>query len=205
MDDFEKYEAGEITQQEIMDAVLNTVSTEHPNVVRVMDALRYESDRGVALAGVAFVDEILKNLLETYFKFGVKRFGAVRDQKAVIKSARELLSFKDLGSFYTKLNLAYVLGLLSQKTFHNLKIAGNIRNDFAHQLDVSNFNDEPVKQKVKRLRVPLDAIESSDPDETNKLLFVAALGGALTLVVGLTTMLEKGIPIHRMIIFEDDT
>lgn len=202
--DFGRYEAGEITQEELMNSVLETVSTEHPNVLRVMHALEGESDRGVALAGVAFVDEILKNLLNTYFKFGVKRFGAVRDEETVVKSANELLSLKDLGGFYTKLNLAYVLGLLGQKTFHNLKVAGNIRNDFAHHLDVSDFNNELIKQKVKRFKGPLEAVGSSDPNETNKLLFVAALGGALTLVVGLTTMLEKGIPIHKMIIFEDD-
>ncbi len=205
MSNFANYLSGEITQEELTASLLENFTPEHPKIVEMMAALKNESDRGIALAGLAFFDEALKELLLEYFKFGVSRFGVERTEKGVISAGKELLRFENLGNYFNKLNLAYVLGLIQETTFEDLKVAGNIRNKFAHHINISSFKDKRISSLLKNIKMPLEGIENFGPDEIDRHTFVGFLGGAFVIVVGMTTMLQKGFPVHMMNLRETDS
>ena len=195
---------GKISQEELKSSILEEVSVKGTKATTVMGALINESDRGVALAGLAFFDKALEELLLEYFRFGVGRFGYVRTTESVEKSAKQLFQFGNMGSFNIKLNLAHAIGLLEEETLENLKMANRIRNRFAHDLEVSSFDNPVIIQLVSNLKTDFEPEDSESLREANKHRFVYALGAAFTLVIGMTAMLQRGLPIHLVMMSESE-
>lgn len=104
-------------------------------VTRVRSMLTRESDRGCALTGAAFLDEALADLLRAHF---------VKD------SASDEMLDGPLGSFSARIAMCRCLGLLSETTTRNLNLIRKIRNDFAHQVEVS-FDSAPIAARCKEL------------------------------------------------------
>jgi DNA-binding MltR family transcriptional regulator len=113
------------------------------NLTREADGLlaelQRETDRGAALLGVAFIDDVLDAVLRAHF---------VDDQKAVYKL---LGPGRPVESFGTKTHLAYCLGLLGPDTYSDMNLIREIRNEFAHRLPVS-FEAEAVRGRILQLR-----------------------------------------------------
>jgi DNA-binding MltR family transcriptional regulator len=91
-----------------------------------------ESERAAAVLGAAYLDDLLRQLLESFF---------VEDARA----ANELLSdLNALGMYSARSRLSYALGLISSDERDDLAQIGAIRNKFAHRKDDLSFDKPPI-------------------------------------------------------------
>lgn len=63
-----------------------------------------------------------------------------------------------LGSFRTKIDLSYLMGLISDVAFKDLTIIKNIRNDFAHKLNVDTFDFQSIRDRCMNLSMIEDFV-----------------------------------------------
>ena len=109
------------------------------------DAFAKETDRGLAIVTVCFLDNMLEKLIRAVYR----------------KDPRIKILFKDnqiLQSFYNKVCIAYFSGLIPEALYYDLKLVGEIRNKFAHSvLETVRFNDVSITQKIDRFKqIPPD-------------------------------------------------
>src|SRR5690606_31044209 len=107
----------------------------------------HESDRGCALMAAAFLESEIENLLK------IKLIGT----NSFIK---ELFSFNGpLGTFSSKIKMAYSLGLISKYTMGDLDIIRRIRNSFGHEYKPLSFETKEIKDQVNALKHTMYEIE----------------------------------------------
>lgn len=109
------------------------------------DAFSKETDRGLAIVSVCFLDNMLEKLIRAVYR----------------KDPRIKILFKDnqiLQSFYNKVCIAYFSGLIPEAFYDDLKLVGEIRNKFAHSvLETMSFNDVSIAKKIDRFKqIPPD-------------------------------------------------
>ena len=105
----------------------------------VLAAFQSESPRGMVLMSSSLLDEHLSECIAS----------RLVDNPAVAKLTTGFNA--PLGTFSARIVAALGLGLLSENEFHDLEIIRGIRNDFAHQLEVS-FDDQTIKDRCRNLR-----------------------------------------------------
>jgi DNA-binding MltR family transcriptional regulator len=88
---------------------------------------------------VAYIDERLSVLLEKYFV----------DDKSIIQTLFDATG--PLGTFSSKLKLAYGIGLLPKNVYTDCNKIRKIRNSFAHISKPISFEDEPIKSQTHSL------------------------------------------------------
>lgn len=118
------------------------------NIIEAMDREFHEqSDRIVAIVGAAYLDSMLDSLLKAVF----------------IDSSDEsdniLRPDAPLGSSGAKYQLAYCLGLITRDQRDDLKIIAKIRNVFAHDYNLQEFNISPIRDhcaSLKQIRLLTD-------------------------------------------------
>ncbi|MCE4373815.1 hypothetical protein [Xanthomonas hortorum] len=125
----------------VMKALMEGIASEIPGeqgarVKEIMDfrtSILSETDRGAVLMAAAFLDDKLKQLLE-------KRL--VEDRKI----SRRAFEFNgSLGTFSSRIDFAYLIGVLprnAQKDLHKIRA---IRNRFAHHAAPLGYTDPKVK------------------------------------------------------------
>jgi len=100
-----------------------------------------ESDRGSVLMAAAFIEDKLSYLLESYF---------VENEKI----CKQLLKGNGaLATFSSKIDLAFLLGLIPKNIFDDLHLLRKIRNEFAHTASKISFETPSVKDRTKALSV----------------------------------------------------
>jgi DNA-binding MltR family transcriptional regulator len=109
-----------------------------------MDAiieLYEERPRAAAIVGATILDTVLTATLMLRFRDGTTR--------------KELFDpgGGPLGDYVTKTKLAYTLGILSTQAALDIKSIGEIRNKFAHRLDISSFEHEKIVRLCMGLKV----------------------------------------------------
>jgi DNA-binding MltR family transcriptional regulator len=106
--------------------------------------LTRETDRGAALFAAAHLDDRLKLLLQAFF---------IPDESvasAIFKGSGALSTFS------SRIDLAYLLGLVSSSVHRNLHLIRKIRNDFAHMSFPIAFGTESIAGRCRELTyVPL--------------------------------------------------
>lgn len=107
----------------------------------VREEIDLGSPRATAIVGAAFVEDHLQQLIQAQLVDDKK----VMDQTFGPSSA--------LGSFSAKINLGYLMGLYSKEAYRELDCIRTIRNDFAHELHINNFDIDTVKDRCANLRV----------------------------------------------------
>jgi DNA-binding MltR family transcriptional regulator len=91
-----------------------------------------ESERAAAVLGAAYLDDLLKQLLEAL----------LIDDAAAVK---ELLSdMNSLGTFSVRSKTAFLTGLISGDERQDLAQVGLIRNKFAHRKEHLTFDRPPI-------------------------------------------------------------
>lgn len=91
-----------------------------------------ETDRGTTVVASAYLDDLLAGMLRSYF---------VDEPKVVA----ELLDFQGpLGTFSSRIGLAYCLGLIRDDQFKDLNTVRKIRNAFAHSHQALSFSEQPI-------------------------------------------------------------
>ena len=118
---------------------LQTLPALTSDVSRLVEDFEKETDRGVALLGAAFLDDVLDVMLQAAF---------VDDSEAVNKI---LGPGRPLESFGARAHLAYCIGLLGPDIYADINLLREIRNDFAHR-QPTKFDVEEIRQKCLRLR-----------------------------------------------------
>jgi len=103
--------------------------------------LQAETDRGLATASSAILENLLGRLIEGFL---------VDDTRA----SEKLLSdaYSPLSSFSARIAAAYSLGLISKDERDDLNLIREIRNVFTHQTNSPSFSDDRIEAKVQRLK-----------------------------------------------------
>ena len=108
-------------------------------VSRMVVKLNDESDRAVALIVTAWLDDILVEMIKRKL---------VADKKIVEEVFRHDAA---LGTFSSRISLAYLVRCFSKEVYSNLHIMRTIRNDFAHDRNDLDFTNESVRARCEAL------------------------------------------------------
>lgn len=109
-------------------------------VFAIRHELTKESDRGCALMASSFLDNELMILLQDKF-VGQKKF-------------REDLFEANgpLGTFSSRIKLAYALGFISKEIRDEFDLIRKIRNEFGHKYEAINFETDPIRSWILNLK-----------------------------------------------------
>ncbi|WP_248885731.1 hypothetical protein [Acidithiobacillus acidisediminis] len=162
---------------------MRIAGTPNEQLNQFLDALRKEGDRGAALAAAAFAEEILDEILLSFL-------ADVPESKELTKGFAA-----PIGTFGSKIKLAYVLGLLDKELLNGINISRRIRNEFAHQWTPVSFETENVQNLVASLSRHSILNSLPEPRNTRERFeaYVSALLLELSFIPGLVER-EKRIP-----------
>ncbi len=124
-------------------------------VAQMAARLKDESDRAAALIVAAWVDDALTEMVINHL---------IQDEKLIEEMFRPM---GPLGSFSSKIHLAYLTGTISKMVHENLEIIRNIRNDFAHSRTHLRFSDQSISDRCRNLalkRLKADRRRKQDQD-----------------------------------------
>lgn len=121
--------------------VPDDVKAKYPNLANFwpyLEVLNKESPRGKVLVSAGFLEQQLKEVLLAFMLQNAQ--------------AEELLEGANapLGTFSSRTNTAFVLGLITDREHHDLTLIRRIRNDFAHDIHTS-FETRSVIDRCKEL------------------------------------------------------
>lgn len=106
------------------------------------NGLKGESDRGCVVLAVAWIENDLTRLLKRHLLPSPK----------TSESSDELFGARGyLGTFSSKIDLAYRLGLIRRSNHQCLHLCRRIRNDFAHLSDGLSFSTPCVSDRVSEI------------------------------------------------------
>lgn len=139
----ETYEKVRSELQSIMDHLATHMPAEAgarmKEVISFRTSIIDETDRGAVLMSAAFLDDKLKELIE-------KRL--VQDKKI----SRRAFDFNGpLGTFSSRIDFAYLIGVLPKNAQKDLHTIRAIRNQFAHHAAPLCYDEEKVKALCDRL------------------------------------------------------
>lgn len=126
-------------------------------------AYKNESDRAAALLAVAFLDDQLKQVLQTVL---------VDDAKV---QKRLFGVYGPLGTFSARADMAYALGYLSRSVYGDLEVIRRSRNNFAHAASVIDFSTAEIKQQCANLACALWLFEDKSADVPSRDRFLMAV------------------------------
>src|SRR5450759_2841292 len=132
------------------------------------------SDRATAVLGTAFLDDQLRQLLDSFF---------------VDVSAARLLLNGPLYSFAKRIKVSYCLGLITRTEFALLLCIRDIRNAVAHGLHGAAFDDLDMAKKFTELKSYLP-VQAANLETPFKVFMTAAFSARLGLSRSLTNSLQ---------------
>ena len=131
---------------------------EGPDEIAAVKDLDGMSDRAAAIVAAALVETRLSLALKS----------RLQQDKAVVE--RMFRASGPLGSFATKIDLAFLMDLISKEAHSDLVIFKSIRNDFAHQLHALDFSAERIKSDCYRLRLIETQVDDIDDPKADEIL-----------------------------------
>jgi DNA-binding MltR family transcriptional regulator len=134
-------------------------------VIEFRNSLNPESDRGCALMAAAFLDAELDTLLRKYVvpnsRVADDLFGQSRP----------------ISTFSSRIDLAYLLGLIDPATHRDLHLIRKIRNDFGHVHAPLSFEDKAIAARCRELKIHFRAQDASP-----RKVFISCAVGALAII-----------------------
>jgi DNA-binding MltR family transcriptional regulator len=134
---------------------------------RVIDELERESDRGVALIAAAYLDTALRIMLESSLAGGQ----TIADKLFNSPNA-------PLGTFSSRIAMAYGLGHIGPKYFSALESIREIRNAFAHFHRTLTFGDPEIRKWIESTSTLPYVLPHPAPDLSlmrNRYIWTAAM------------------------------
>lgn len=119
-------------------------------VLRLYKELDKESDRGAVLVAGAMLEEALEGLLVTHLVANPTASDPLFDGPNA-----------PLQSFSAKIDIAYRLGLYSDRSCRDLHVIRRIRNDVAHRAAGCSFQDTSIGDRVRALTASHGIFERS--------------------------------------------
>jgi DNA-binding MltR family transcriptional regulator len=199
--DYQKVANQEMTVDEFMAGLEAAREAIQPTINLMVESLAVESERGMALAGAAFLDEALDGLLKAYFQFSVGYTGfpdGGRHQTILKEFAGPS---GPLGTFANRAKMAYMLNLIKSDTLKDLLTIGKIRNKFAHILRISSFGDTEVVDLANNLQTSDDGSASgfkTHPHRQSQTQFLTSVGSIGMTLLAYALLQERGFPIHEL-------
>ncbi len=119
-----------------------------------------EKDRGAALIAAAWVDDSLDRYVRAF----------LRPEKKLVAA---MLRFDGpLGSFASKMRLAYLVGAIEPTAYGDLEIIREIRNLFAHRRQPMRFTDRGISDRCKRLHAAQAVSLGAKPIRSRREMFL---------------------------------
>ena len=128
---------------------------------RAFEQLDKDSDRAAGLVAAAIVEQRLEEAIQFWM---------------VADSAVQQSLFRPsgaLGAFGVKIDLAYLMGVISSAGRSDLIILKSIRNDFAHRLELDSFEIPTIRDRCANLRLVDTLIREPSPSSPFSGSFVA--------------------------------
>lgn len=171
IEDFKKY------TEEIIAEVSPALAAQMREVMDFRTSLTSETDRGSGLMAAAFLDDRLKFMLSARL---------VNDGKV----ASRVFDFNGaLGTFSSRIDFAYLLGLLPNNARRDLHTVRAIRNKFAHTAAAIQFDDASIKPLCDNLVFHGVRAESKPGAK-----FRRSVMGLVTLVLDVTNKVSHIVP-----------
>ncbi|SEI65167.1 Mannitol repressor [Deinococcus reticulitermitis] len=135
--------------------------------------VRDEGDRGTALYLTSYVDQVLHEILDDFLV----------DAESIKKGFFE--GNGPLSTFSSRIDLAYLLGLIDQKARSDLNLLRKIRNEFAHNHENISFETPQIKSRILnfKLHVP--------NEETARARFISTAMSMIAYLSGTTHGLSR--------------
>jgi DNA-binding MltR family transcriptional regulator len=124
-----------------------------------------DSDRAAGLVAAAIVEQRLEEII----KFWLEKDVEVQEK---------LFRFSGpLGTFSVKIDLAYLMGIITPEGRKDLIKLKDIRNDFAHKLEVDSFKVQSIADRCKSLRLVETHVIEPSPQRPFKRLLIQERNG----------------------------
>jgi hypothetical protein len=107
----------------------------------VVEAIDQDSDRASAVMAGSMVENRLKTALLS------------RCTHVPKLETRHFHSSGAMGSFSIKIDIAYMMQIISAAAYNDLVIIKDIRNAFAHRTDIKDFQTQWLRDKTKNLKL----------------------------------------------------
>jgi DNA-binding MltR family transcriptional regulator len=105
----------------------------------IFEEIQRQEDRGAAIIAGSFLDEFLLKAISSVL---------IDDEKSV----EEIFEgTAPLATFSAKIEMAYLMGLMSKRSRTLANAIRNVRNDFAHKLQPLTFDTSLIKGKCQTL------------------------------------------------------
>jgi DNA-binding MltR family transcriptional regulator len=141
-------------------------------------------DLACAVVGATLLDYSMTNMLELFFIQG--------------STSQQMLAPNGLLSdFSSRARMLYVLGMIPDTLYASLNHVAQIRNKFAHQLDVT-FADTEVQEWVKKLVLPSNRLSFFIPANSDEMLSTRTIYIRFVMMT-LTALLLAGPEIERRV------
>jgi DNA-binding MltR family transcriptional regulator len=150
------------------------------NLIIFHNQFNYEdNDRAIVIVGLAFIEDLLLNILESFFPNNSK-------------TVEKLIGFTGaLGTVNSKINMIYSLGFIDKVIKQDLEKVVQIRNKFAHKTNMS-FEDVSVEKLCKELKWHETAMMWKTPEiATAKQIFKVNINTLVSHLRG-TASIAKG-------------
>jgi DNA-binding MltR family transcriptional regulator len=124
----------------------------------VAEGLANDSDRAAAIIAGTIIEVRMKAAILSAFR---------RSPKI---EERLFQPSGPMGSFSTKIDMVYMLKLVSRAAYNDLIIIKYIRNAFAHRLDIRDFESQSISDRCRNLKLAETHIGSLEGNEGEMLL-----------------------------------
>lgn len=118
------------------------------------DQLEHDSDRAAGVVAGTFVEQRLTELLRS--RWPKTPLATKLDEKLTHSSS-------PLGSFSVKIDVAHLFGLITETARNELQQMKEIRNRFAHRLDISSFTHQEISSRCSNLNLFTTVIGKAPP------------------------------------------
>jgi DNA-binding MltR family transcriptional regulator len=129
------------------------------------EQLTNDSDRAAGLVAAAIVEQRLEEVI----KFWLER--DVEVQEKLFRASGPL------GTFSVKIDLAYLMGIITAEGRNDLVTMKGIRNDFAHEPDLDSFKLQTIADRCKNLRLVNTHVAEPHPNSPFTSTFVQEKDG----------------------------
>ncbi|RWF77027.1 MAG: hypothetical protein EOS26_10365 [Mesorhizobium sp.] len=127
----------------------------------VFDQIQRDSDRAAGIVAASIVEQRLAEFLQS-------RFPESKLAERLI--AKLFNSIAPLGSFSAKIDAAYLFGYISEDAQSDLQVIKEMRNRFAHSLDIDSFERPEIKSRCENLRLVDRFVTDLDDEDQAAIL-----------------------------------
>ena len=114
--------------------------------VTAIREIKGATDRAAAIVAAAMVENRLEGAMKFRFELDDKLEGEMFRSSA------------PLGSFSAKIKLGFMLRLYSRDAYNDLVRLKDIRNDFAHNFSITDFNNQSIQDRCKNFVLVDDCV-----------------------------------------------